>query len=116
MSNENKENIERVATISMDTKVVFSLKMYLSTIGSIIGIFYLFYTLVINPQIKENKEKINKLTEVQIQQLIEYNNSITILNSTIEVLSKRFDDINTSVQSTSNTGGSFGVNGGMTSN
>lgn len=88
--------------INQETKIVFTLKSFIATILSILGMFVGFHKLVIQPKFDElmdsNKivnEKIDKNIKDVNTQLMEINSGIGVLNGSIDGINKRFTDLNT---------------------
>lgn len=101
--------------INQDTKIVFTIKSFIATIGTILGIFIGFYTLVITPKfeatdnnIKDIIKKVDDGFAENSKQLMEMNNGIGIINGNIEGINNRFKDLNTIRNTNDNSGGGFG--------
>jgi hypothetical protein len=93
--------------ISGSTQVVFTVKTFIAFIIAMLSFFYGFYQLVVVPRMNttdamiiEQKEQ-NKITS---QELIKINTSIGTLTGTVQVLIQE----KSTVQASTNTGGSFG--------
>jgi hypothetical protein len=104
---KNKHKSMGLKQISGSTQIVFTVKTFIAFIGTLLGLFYGFYQLVVIPRmntidamIVEQKEQ-NKITAAE---LIKINTSIGTLNGTLQVLVQE----KTNTQTTRNTGGSFG--------
>lgn len=95
--------------ISGSTQIVFTVKTFIAFIGTLLGLFYGFYQLVVVPRmnttdamIVEQKDQ-NKTTAAE---LIKINTSIGTLTGTLQVLVQE----KTTGQPVGNSGGSFGGN------
>jgi uncharacterized membrane protein YgaE (UPF0421/DUF939 family) len=108
-------------TISKDTRIIFTLGHLFSLLGSMIGLFFGFYMFVIRPEINNNKENISSfkkeineevkvLTKEQTENMIEFNHTVSKLNSNIELLNQRFNDLHNARNSQNNTQGGFSMN------
>lgn len=101
-----------VATIGANTQIIFTIKSFFATLGSILALFIGFYFLVVVPR-QEKTEEYQK--ELMVQQKLQIdaqfktvNDGIGQNNSNIETLTKRFNDLNDAVESIANTDGGFG--------
>jgi len=81
--------------ISSNTQIVFTLKSFITTIGTILGIFYGFYQLVVVPKINSTEEHYKTMFDDQKKQnqifydkLGNINSSIGSLNATIESMDR----------------------------
>jgi len=99
----NKNNIQQ---ITANTQIVFTVKMFFTVIGSILGIFYLFYTLVIKDTMDDLKAESKELRNIAST----LQGSVGTLNSNVESLSQRFNDLKElkNNETTTNTSGGFG--------
>lgn len=113
--------IETHTKINKDTKIEFGIGLFFTTIGSIIGIFFLFYKLVIATQISdiksdvttfetEYKKEIKEFTKLQTENMIMFNSEVNKLNSNITLLNGRFNDLNNSRNNNQNNSGGFSMN------
>jgi hypothetical protein len=107
---EPTKKVPVASRIGADTQIVFTLKTFLATMGTILGLFVGFYTLVIVPKFNDSaKTQKEMFDEQKAQNQIFYtkfdniNTSLGTLNGTIEALNK--EKINQ--QAIPNTGGSF---------
>jgi len=106
--------------ISMETKLVFTIKTFITTIVSILTIFASFYFMVIDPRIDTAEENGEKLLDAKIESLNTQFNDIKILierdhqnfengiKAAIDASTAnthRFNDINQTINS-ENQGGS----------
>lgn len=98
-----------VATLGANTIIQFTIKSFLATIGSILGLFVAFYFMVVVPKAKDVETYQKELNQQQQQYVTgefnKMNNAIQTNTGTIEDLSKRFEDLNTTIE---NSGGGFG--------
>jgi hypothetical protein len=121
MENNNQRNIKPTPQINLNanTPVVFTLKTFLGTIGSILSLFIGFYYLAINPRLTKSEEFQKTLYVEQktyitsefknVNKTIEGNSKAIGLNtSAISATNDRFFDLNESVKNLPNSGGSFG--------
>lgn len=103
------------STISQETQVVFTIKSFIATIGTILGLFIGFYTLVIQPKFTSHETRMEKILDkvdvgfdnVNIQ-LMEMNNGIGALNGHVEGINNRFRDLNKSREVSGANEGGFG--------
>lgn len=98
------------------TQIVFTFKTFLATIGTILGIFYGFYQLVIVPKVNSTEENYKEMFSDQkkqntifYQELGKINTSIGALGASVNALNNNRSYIQ-SEQNIPNTGGSFGDN------
>ena len=105
--------------ITPNTPIQFKLKGFVSLVVFILGLFIGFYKLAIIPTIADNKEHQKEMYEAQerffddkfdeVNESIDQNTTaIRINTNTISNTNARFKDLNRSVESLSNSGGSFG--------
>jgi len=83
------EGDEVVSKITADTKILFTVKSFIATIATILGIFYGFYTLVIAPTEKRFEAMFNDQKAQNViyyQELGKINGSIGALNATVQAL------------------------------
>ena len=110
---------KRTLGISASTPIIFTVKSFFATIGSILGLFVSFYFMIIVPNMKNNVEHQKELydqqkefiiTEVNdIKKSIDKNTVAIGLNtSAINATNNRFRDLNESVEELHGSGGSFG--------
>lgn len=98
-------------TIGANTQIVFTIKSFIATILSILGIFASFYFIVVVPKMNADREFQEKLYE-RVE--TEMNDGFTGVNTgirnnggAIKDLGRRFDDMNSLNEDIRNTGGSF---------
>jgi hypothetical protein len=99
--------------ISGNTQIIFTIKTFFALIGTMLGLFYGFYQLVVVPKVNATEAHYKEMFDAQKdqntinnQQLININTSLGTLNGIVETLIK--ERINN--QPVANTGGSFGNN------
>jgi hypothetical protein len=105
----------------METKLVFTIKTFITTIVSILTIFASFYFMVIDPRIDTAEENGEKLLDAKIESLNTQFNDIKILierdhqnfenginanKDASAANTHRFKDINQTVNNIENQGGS----------
>ena len=58
MSNDNQNNNQpnQVVTIGANTQIVFTIKSFFATLGSILGLFVTFYFLVFLPRADKTEQ------------------------------------------------------------
>ena len=100
-----------IPTIGGNTQIVFTVKSFLATLGSILALFISFYFLVFQPR-AEKVEVYQKQLYDQQQVYItgefgKVNEAIKANSNTITDLTKRFEDLSTTIE---NSGGGFGGN------
>ena len=106
--------------ISANTPIIFTVKSFFATVGTILGLFVGFYTLVIIPSMKKSEVHQKELyQQQQVYMTGQFNemkgsinkntNAIGLNTSAISATNARFQDLNTSVNNLNNTGGSFGA-------
>lgn len=111
------ENIQ----IDKNTKIVFGLGWFIGTLGSfffgLIGVLYGFYNFVYDPQIQsikkdnvEIKGEFKELSKTQTQNMIEFNDAVSKLNSNLEIINNRFNDLNRSRNNSPSSNGGFSMN------
>jgi len=123
MENNNQRNIKPTPQINLNanTPVVFTLKTFLGTIGSILSIFIGFYYLAINPRLNKSEEFQKTLYVEQksyiagefedVNKAIDGNSKAIGLNTNaISATNDRFFDLNKSIENLPNSGGSIGNN------
>ena len=97
-----------MAEINKNTKIVFSLGMFFSFIGSILGLFITFYFMVVFPQVKEVKEGQKDYLEHVIyfnKEIDNLNNSIGNIDKSITGINKRFGDLKSQTNKDTISGG-----------
>jgi hypothetical protein len=107
--------------ITTESKIVFSLKGFITTITSILTIFASFYFMVIDPRIDTTEANTEKLLDAKIESLNTQFNDIKILierdhqnfenginanKDASAANTHRFKDINQTVNNIENQGGS----------
>ena len=101
-----------IPSIGANTQIIFTVKSFLATIGSILGLFVGFYFMVVVPKAKDveayQKELYNQQQTYITDEFGKVNNAIQTNTSTLSDLSKRFDDLSETIE---NSGGGFGGNG-----
>jgi cell division protein FtsL len=127
MTKKNAPHIEKtektedqeIKSISSDTQIIFTVKSFITTIGTILGLFIGFYTMVISPNQKRLETMITtQSTEQKVQNSIFYqelgkiNVSIGALSSSVNALnnSNKSNVNNNQSNTKNNTGGSLGGN------
>jgi len=91
--------------ITAETKIIFTLKSFFSLMGSMIGLFFGFYMLVIGPKLKDQDTKYDQINT----QLIQIHNGIGTLNGTVDGMNERFNDLrNQRGENEESVGGSLG--------
>jgi hypothetical protein len=116
MAEESEDiGLKNMKSINPNTQIVFSLKGFIATILSILGMFIGFHKMVIQPAIDKNNatvEKIQENTDKKFDainnKLIEISNGLGVINGNIDGINNRFKDLN-DVKST-NQGGGFQQN------
>jgi hypothetical protein len=100
--------------ISSNTQIVFTIKSFLATIGTILGLFYGFYQLVVVPKVNKTEEHYETMFNDQkeqnrifYQELGNINSSIGALGASVNALNNNKSYVQ-SQQTIPNTGGSFG--------
>jgi len=101
-------------TLGANTVVQFTLKGFIATILSIMGIFASFYFMVFEPR-ADKVEAYQKDLMVKQQQQIDkqfkaVNAGIAANGKGVLDLTKRFNDLNEAVEDIGNSGGGFGGN------
>jgi|JFJP01.1.fsa_nt_gi hypothetical protein len=107
------ENEPKVKQINANTQIVFTVKSFLATIGTILGIFYGFYQIVVVPKVNLTEQNYSTMfndqkeqNQIFYQELGKINSSIGALNATVNALNNN-KNYNPTQQHTPNTGGSF---------
>jgi len=101
-------------TLGANTIVQFTLKGFIATIMTILGIFASFYFMVFEPR-ADKVEEYQK--DLMVQQKSEFDKEFKAMNAGIAAngkgvldLAKRFNDLNEAVEDLGNTSGGFGSN------
>jgi len=108
-----------VVKITPNTPIVFTIKGFVSTIITILGLFIGFYKLAIQPAMHQSESHYKEMQDQQrsyigeefddIKGLIKANtNAIGLNTKAIKANNDRFRDLNESVEDIANSGGSFG--------
>jgi len=114
--NQQPQPVQPVQPVVLGEKTVvqFTLKGFLATIFSILGLFVSFYFLVFVPR-AEKVEEYQK--ELMLQQeakmelmLVPVNDGINANLESIKALGGRFDDIDETLEDLGDTGGGLGGN------
>ena len=107
--------------INANTPIIFTVKSFFATVGTILGLFVGFYTLVIVPSMKKS-EKHQKELYIEQKEYVtgQFNafrgtlnkntNAIGLNTAALSATNARFNDLNTSVTRLNNSGGGFGDN------
>lgn len=117
--NTGNTQTQVITGINANTPVVFTIKSFLATIGTILGLFIGFYTLVIVPNLKKSEDHQKEMYQEQKEFIIgEFNelkngqnenrNAINLNTNAINATNERFRDLNESVEDIANSGGGFG--------
>jgi hypothetical protein len=99
--------------INANTQIVFTVKGFLATIGSILTIFYFFYTWVIVPKFDASEKNYMNLAKDQKEQNTIFYQEISKINVSFGSLSATVNAMNNNRtyvmngQNLPNTGGSF---------
>ena len=107
-------NEPSVKQISANTQIVFTMKSFLATIGTILGLFFGFYELVVVPKVDKTETHYETMFKDQKEQNRIFYEELGKINSSIGALGSSVSALNnnkTYVQSqpnVPNTGGSFG--------
>ena len=108
--------------ISGGTQIIFTVKSFFALIGTILGLFYGFYQLVVVPKVNLTEKNYEMMfTDQKAQNTIFYqelgkiNTSIGALGASVNALNNNAGYIQ-SKQNVPNTGGSFGGGSDSTSN
>lgn len=115
----NQPETNNVGTISANSQIIFTVKSFFATIGSILGLFVAFYFTVFVPRADKTEEYQKQLYQQQqvyisgelteIKQSIDNNTKAIGINTTaIRATNDRFKDLNRSVESIANSNGGFG--------
>lgn len=111
MADNGQENTEK-GKISANTQIVFTLKGFIGTILTILGLFVGFHKMVIVPNLEGYEEKLEKMDEKYdkkfetiTDKLIEVSNGVGNINGNIEGINNRLKDLHN--VKTSNQSGSF---------
>jgi hypothetical protein len=105
--------------ISGSTQIIFTIKTFFAFIGTMLGLFYGFYLLVVVPKVNATETHYQEMFQAQKEQnaataseLIKINTSIGTLTGTLQVIVQE----KSNSQPVANTGGSFGGGKNSTSN
>jgi len=104
--------------LGANTIVQFTLKGFIATIMSILGVFASFYFMVFEPR-ADKVEEYQK--ELMVQQKTEFDKQFKAMNTGIAAngksildLARRFNDLNDAVEDIGNSSGGFGGSNAMT--
>jgi len=118
--NQQPTPAQPTTTLGANTIVQFTLKGFIATIMTILGIFVSFYFMVFEPR-ADKVEEYQK--ELMIQQKDRIDKQFKAVNAGVAAngkgvldLTKRFDDLNEAVEDLGNTSGGFGGNTTTSSN
>lgn len=110
--NQNNDQQPQNTVINANTQIVFTFKGFISTILTILGIFFGFYKLVIQPDIEDVeidvKEHFVEHKEYINARFNGLENGLKINTNAIKANNERFRDLNESFDDIANSGGSFG--------
>ena len=113
MSNNTKQKNGKQTILGANTIVQFTLKGLVSAVIIILGIFYGFYEIVIQPDIEQTAKHQKELYEEQKtyinREFRNVNSKIDNNTNMIEELTIKFNDLNESVNKIENSSGSFGT-------
>ena len=102
----------RTVTIGANTVVQFTLKGFIGTIMTIMGVFASFYFMVFEPRADKveayQKELMDKQQVENTKQFKAMNDGITANGKGILDLGKRFNDLNEAVEDIGDSSGGFG--------
>jgi len=102
----------RTVTIGANTVVQFTLKGFIGTIMTIMGVFASFYFMVFEPRADKveayQKELMDKQQVENAKQFKAMNDGITANGKGILDLGKRFNDLNKAVEDIGDSSGGFG--------
>jgi hypothetical protein len=108
-----KDTEEAVSKIGASTQIIFTMKSFFALIGTLLGLFYGFYQIVIVPKVNATEKHYETLFNDQKEQnrifyekLGNINTAIGTLNSSVENLNKK-----TPEKRINNSGGSLGGGG-----
>jgi len=100
--------------LGASTQVIFTIKGFIGTIMTILGIFASFYFLVFVPRaekVEQYQKELMDKQQVEInKQFNAVNVGIGVNNKSIVDLTSRFNDLNDAVEDLGNTSGGFGGN------
>ena len=115
MGSRNTSNIKSskqvIPSIGGNTQIIFTIKSFLATIGSILGIFATFYFLVFVPRIDKSEQYQKDLYHQQelyiSSELGKVNDALKTNSNTITDLTNKVNDLSITVK---NSGGGFSSN------
>lgn len=109
-----KDTEETVNKIGASTQIIFTMKSFFALIGTLLGLFYGFYQIVIVPKVNATEKHYETLFNDQKEQnrifyekLGNINTAIGTLNSSVENLNKK----PANDKHINNSGGSLGGGG-----
>jgi hypothetical protein len=100
-----------VKQIGANTQIIFTMKSFFATIGTILGLFFGFYELVVVPKVNKTEEHYEVMFSDQKEQNRIFYEELGKINSSIGSLSTSIENLNKTnpiTQPVANTGGSFG--------
>lgn len=102
----------QLTTLGANTIVQFTLKEFIGTILSILGIFASFYFMVFEPRadkVEAYQKELMVIQKTEIdKQFKAVNSGIGANNNSIINLTTRFKDLNNAIEDIANSGGGFG--------
>jgi len=96
-----------ISVIGADTQILFTIKTFLLTLGSILGLFVSFYFLVFIPRVSESSAHQKELYEQQqlyiSKEFNKVNEAIKTNSKTITNLSLKFDELSKTIDKSGGT-------------
>ena len=112
MPTKNTQPTTVIPSIGGNTQIIFTVKSFLGTLGSILGLFIGFYFMVFAPRVDKVEEYQKDLYEKQqvyiTKEFEAVNSGIDKNNKSIENINNRFKDLNNAVNDIGDSGGGFG--------
>ena len=120
---EDTKTAPQNIAIRANTQIVFTVGKFLTLIGTLLGLFFGFYMLVVVPRVdKMEKHYETIFTDQKAQNRVFYLKfdemvkSIGLNTTAIQATNARFRDLNNSLEEIANSGGSFGETASATNN
>jgi len=118
--NQQPTPAQPTTTLGANTVVQFTLKGFIGTIVTIMGVFASFYFMVFEPRADKVEAYQKDLMVIQKtemdKQFKAVNDGISANNNSIIDLTNRFNDLNQAVEDIGNSSGGFGGNTTTSSN
>ena len=114
--NKTPQGTDTPQGITANTPIIFNVKSFFGLIGTLLGILFGFYTLVIVPNLKKSEQHQKDLYEQQKEFIIDEfshvkgeisknTKAINLNTNGVNATNERFRDLNKSIEESNNSGG-----------